>query len=381
MNAEKRKLEEETQKVKSTPKVSASTIPHSRSSFPLWSWSIILLGCVGTIVYLFNRPSPAVPTIGAPPVPTVESSQQQLQLQRERFFDFSVAPVIGATHRENKLAADRCIARIDDLFNGYSEGTKPFVDDIMSFGSRWQALKNMGSDWWYEDDANGRMVSELFQKHYFTNEKLQNSMATILNDFRDEIRANQRKLLSEISTSAKNSQIPNLTIPSYELFTRNVAASLEQMSGDAVRTSVTDGITTLIVSEVGSIAVSQLVVQIMARFGTAAVTSAAAGGGSAMVGGAAAGGGGGAFGGPVGAAVGAGVGIAVGIVIDYFMTQSSKAALTTQMDGVLKDLKRTIISGNSEAEGLQSALNSACDAYNESVKSSLYELVIVNTGN
>lgn len=355
-----------------------------RSVAPLIVWSLVLVGSVGTIGHLFSRPISKRPTIDAPPVPVVEgtSNQEQARLRQARaeFFDASVAPVVQKTHQENKLAADRCITKIEDLFDGYSEGTKPFVDDIMSFGSRWQALNNLGRDWWYEDDSNGRMVSETFQNHYFTEEKLTTSLTELLNDFRDEILANQRKMLSEIIASASSSETPELIIPSYDTFSQDIKQKLKGMSADAATNSVSTGIVTMIVSEAGTIAVQQLVVQILARFGTAAATTAAAGSGSAMVGGTAAGGGGGAFGGPVGVAVGAATGLAVGIVIDYFMTKSSKAKLTTQMNEVLDDFKTTIITGNDRGVGLKSALNKACDDYNENVKSSFYQNIVASAG-
>ncbi|MDB4368879.1 hypothetical protein N9Z58_01965, partial [bacterium] len=218
-----------------------------------------------------------------------------------------------------------------------------------------------------------------FQKHYFTERQLKNSLTEILNDFRDEIRANQRLMLSEIDTCAKNSSIPNLIIPKYDEFSKEITFKLRNMSARAATQSTLDGIITLLASEAGVVAVQQLGSQILTRLGTTATSAAAAGGSSAMASGAAAGGGGGAFGGPVGIAVGACAGIAVGIVIDHFMNKSSKVKLTNQMDSALVDFERTILWGPGGRGGLNSALNLACDKYNESVKSSLFETVINKT--
>lgn len=349
----------------------------------LLPWIAILAGCVIVTFYQFNRPGIEAPTINPPPGIQVEGdkevSQRDKLRQRAEFFDDHVAHVVAKTLKENRLAAGRCVEKIEDLFDGYSEGTEPFVDEIMSFSSRWKTLKNMGRDWWYEDDSNSRMVSEMFQKHYFTEEKLQVALEGLLEDFRDEIQANQRAMLSDISISASQSGIPEITIPSHEQFSADVSNKLKTMSGKAATNSVTDGVTTFIASEVGSIAASQVVIQVLARFGTAAVvTTSAAGGGSVMVGGAAAGGGGGAVGGPLGVAVGVTVGIVVGIVIDYFMTKSSKAKLTRQMNDVLKNFKKTILDGNDDHPGISESLGAACNSYHESVKSTLYDSFMSN---
>ncbi len=225
------------------------------------------------------NPQPAPPIAPAKPLPPIVTvpPPPSDDVIRARFYDVSVEPQIIATDLLNRQAADRCVDRITRLMDGYRAGVDPFVDDLTSISTRLGIVRRMPSDWWYRDQGVKTYVREKFETHLFSEAKLTADIASVLVDFRDEVDANQRRMLTDIKASLSAADLPNIELEAYEPLFQKVAADLQSMAIEKGTTSVQHGVASLFVSEVGSFAAVSVVASVVARFTVAGATSAMAG--------------------------------------------------------------------------------------------------------
>ena len=350
------------------------------SMLPIFAYSAVLLICVATVVFMFFRPLKPIEKPEFPDGPGVAGATAKLSAARHQFFAESAQPVIKSTEKANREAMDRCIKRVDDLFDKYALGIDPFAEDIMSFGSRWQTVKNMSWDWWYELNSSSDYVGDKIEEHLFSEEKLSADLQEIMQTLRSDISANQTKMLSEIRASLDSSTLTSIELPQYDQFAKQMSVNLNRSFSDTAETSVKNGIVTLIVSEVSAVAAEQLIAQLLVRFGTAAATSGTVSG-TAMAGGAAAGSGAGTFVTPgVGTAIGFGVGLVAGVIIDYFMSKSFASKLKTQMTEFLQGIKKGLIEGENEQAGLAADLAHVSDSLTENYRTTLFDSLVQSGG-
>ena len=341
------------------------------------AYGAILIGCVCIVAIMFNRTPTEIPLPELPESTTVKP-QHDPQV-RHRFFDQSVQPKIAAAETANREAVARCLKRIDELFEKYQTGIPQFTNDIMSFGSRWQTVKNMTWDWWKEENSSVVFIGGKIEEHLFSEETLTKDLDEIMQTFREDVQANQSKLLSEIRASISTSSVPEIALPDYKEFLEQVSESLKRSHSKEAELTVQYSIVALIVSEAGTMAGQQLVGQLLVKIGTTAAATGAVTG-TTMLGTSGAGAGAGAFGGPVGAAIGLGVGVVVGAVLDYFMTKSFKAKLTIQMTDYLQNLKNGLVNGDDKSPGLADDLSTVCESLIEGYRSNLFDSVVSSGG-
>ncbi|WP_372721913.1 hypothetical protein [Novipirellula sp.] len=263
---------------------------------------------------------------------------------RAAFFDREVEPEIAKTDRLNREAVDRCIQRIGLLIRRYHRGVTPFVNDLTSISTRLGIVKRMPGDWWQEDNRIQSYVAEKFEKHLFSEKVLTDDIAAVLDDFRKEIDANQKRMLVNVHASLEVADLPEVQLDQYETFYESISHRLQTFSAEQGATSVYNAIVVILISEAGSYAATTIVAGLLARFSATAAVGAAAGAGTAA-GAAATGAGGGSFVGPVGTVVGLGVGLAVGLIIDWWMTEKFESKVSEQLHDYLDMLEATLLDG------------------------------------
>lgn len=263
---------------------------------------------------------------------------------RSAFFDREVEPEIAKTDRLNREAVDRCIQRIGLLIRRYHRGVTPFVNDLTSISTRLGIVKRMPGDWWQEDNRIQSYVAEKFEKHLFSEKVLTDDIAAVLDDFRKEIDANQKRMLVNVHASLEVADLPEVQLDQYETFYESISHRLQTFSAEQGATSVYNAIVVILISEAGSYAATTIVAGLLARFSATAAVGAAAGAGTAA-GAAATGAGGGSFVGPVGTVVGLGVGLAVGLIIDWWMTEKFESKVSEQLHDYLDMLEATLLDG------------------------------------
>ncbi len=339
-------------------------------------------------------PLPEIPT--PTPVPVAVSVARDVQ--RALFFDTQVEPRIDETDRRNRQAADRCIERLHQLLRGYHDGIEPFVEDLTSISTRLGIVRRMPGNWWQGDKRIEAYVQQKFQRHLFSEVDLLRDVSEVLEDFRQEVDANQKRLLISVRASLDTADLPEVLIDEYQPFFEAVARRLRGYSAQQGTTSVYNALTVLIISEAGSYAAISVVAGLLARFGSAAAVSAAAGLG-ATAGATATGAGGGSLVGPVGTVVGLGVGLAVGLIIDWWMTDRFEAEMVEQMSAYLDSLENAILQGpvrpsdtlrrsdvsapvdpssgqSLPQRGLVDALPALCDALVAAYRERFYEQIV-----
>ena len=354
-------------------------------------------------VAVLNQPGPigqaAVnPTSGGDAVQSNRSLSQQSMdqtvqqtIRRATFYDEKVEPRIVEADARNREAADRCISKIAACMDHYRGGVEPFVHDLTSLSTRFGIVKRMPGDWWRSENKIQQFVEDKFEKHLFSQQELMDDIALILADFKDEIDANQKRMLISVKTDLGAADLPEVQAEEYRPFFESVSRQLQSYSAKQGTASVQNAVGALIISEAGVFAGRSLVVGLLARFGSTAAVGTAAGA-TATAGTTAAGTTTGVFGGPVGAAVGFGVGLAVGMVIDWWMTDKFETKMRGQMYGYLNTLEQTILHGgatssNTSDAGLQSgasddsaglvgALPVICDRLLVAYRERFYEQIV-----
>ncbi len=317
-----------------------------------------LAGAMAALLALVIVSQPQPMVLSEPPeLPTAVVSatppNPSRDVLRAAFFDAEVEPRIVETDARNRQAAERCVERLRIVIEGYRRGVDPFVEDLTSISTRFGIARRMPAGWWKGDGRVQNYVQEKFEKHLFSEAELMRDIAGVLNDFRSEIDANQKRMLVSVQASLSTADLPEVDIAEYEPFFESVARQLRDYSAQQGTTSVYNALTVLVVSEAGSYAAITAIAGLLARFGSTVAVSAVAAGG-ATVGATATGAGGGSLAGPIGTVVGLGVGLAVGLAIDWWMTEQFEEKMNAQMKHYLDSLEETLVHGTS-ADGSYTA--------------------------
>ncbi len=348
----------------------------------------VIAGLIGIATFNLAKPD-LVPLPEPVPANVIEPSVilPSRDVVRAAFYDREVEPQIVATDRLNREAADRCISRIESLIDRYHSGVQPFVEDLTSISTRLGIVKRMPSDWWNDESEIESYVAEKFEKHLFSEKKLASDIAKVLDEFREEINANQKRMLVLIHAKLDVADLPEVRLDQYELFYESISRRLQSYSTEQGTTSVYNAIVVILISEAGSYAATTIASGLLARFSTTAVVGVAAGAGTSA-GAAATGAGGGSFAGPVGTVVGLGVGLAVGLIIDWWMTANFEAKMSDQLHQFLDQLNATLIEGASpdsnasgnvspgEQGGLIVTLPIVCDQLTDAYRDQFFSKIV-----
>ncbi|NND99051.1 MAG: hypothetical protein HKN47_17175 [Pirellulaceae bacterium] len=365
---------------------------HSRSALPILL-ALVAATLAGVVTFFASslyRPdsAPAVPAAALPSIEPVEAPIAR-DVQRAIFFDNEVEPRIAEADRLNREAADRCVRRITMMMDRYRCGVDPFVNDLTSMSTRFGIVKRMPGDWWRKDNRIESYVEEKFEFHLFSEQTLMNDITQVLDDFKSEIDANQKRMLISVKTALGEADLPEVQADEYQPFFESVAQQLQHYSAKQGTASVQNAVGVFVISEAGVFAGRTIVVGLLARFGSTAVIGTAAGA-TATAGTTATGTGVGAFGGPAGAVVGFGIGLAVGFAIDWWMTEKFEARLSEQMNQYLDTLESTLLHGgatrppaartaggsDNQNSGLVDALPVVCDHLLQAYRESFYEQIV-----
>lgn len=342
-------------------------------------FAILFLICTVAVIRIVQRPiadAPVVPQASTLPKDIVpQKSEAELRAERDAFFAADVEPSIKEADKLNHEAADRCVARLKDSFNGYRTGIKPFCVEINTWGTRLGVIRRMPSDWWYEKTDVSDYIQAKFAKHLFTDKKLAADIESALAQFRADVEANQNTLVTKIRAATSSKDLPGLPDINYSDFASDLSSRLKAYSAQSATDSVVNGIVTEVASGVGGFAAEQLLAQLVIRL-TAIVGASTASAGGATAGGAAVGGGGGSLGGPIGAAAGIAVGLVIGGVIDWSMSSSFEAKMTEQLNGLIDELNKEVIAGDADRAGLRDGLRGSCDVLKNAYQSSLRTRIV-----
>ncbi|TWU08293.1 hypothetical protein [Stieleria varia] len=324
----------------------------------------------------------------AAPAETIQDTDTPLaaRVYRAGFFDEYVQPEIARADQLNRESAERCLKRIDTLIDQYHRGVDPFVRDLTSLSTRFGIVRRMPGGWWNQDDRVQTYVRDKFEQHLFSQETLLADVSAVLNEFKQEIDTNQRRMLVSIKAALSESDLPSVLTQEYPEFFDGVSKSLQGYAADQGTSSVHNMVGAFVLGEAGAFAARSLLGGLLARFAPSAAVAAASGA-TAAAGSSAAGAGSGSLGGPVGAVVGFGVGLAVGLVIDWWMTERFEAELSSQMHGYLDDLNRALISGpdasmagsvktDTPSVGLAVALPQLCDGLADAYRERFFEQIV-----
>ena len=287
-------------------------------------------------------------------------------LTREQipFIETEINPALDTYDTRNQVAVDSAVDRISRGIDEYRNGIKPFVEDITSWGTRFGVIRRQTSDLgekWWGNPENATEVTTYVQskveRHLFSDQKLNALVASSLDQFRDDLAANQNRLHADINAAWRKDR--------HKPHDLNLKRLTQQVNDNMVAISKnmsTDSVTVGVFSFVGGLALEEsttAIVQIiaartaayMALFAAESAASAGGSTGAGTAGGAAAG----SAIGPWGTVIGIAAGIAVGIIADWWMTGKLEKKLTKECDEMISGVKSQIIDGTKDAPGLRQA--------------------------
>ncbi|MCG8651022.1 MAG: hypothetical protein MI861_14385, partial [Pirellulales bacterium] len=206
-----------------------------RSAGPKHPMGIAVLGAslvaLTTFGILSQGFQPEQPEISVPaPEPVVVKANPKIR--RAAFFDAEVEPQIIETDHLNRQAAERCIFRLRSVLRGYRDGVRPFVEDLTSISTRLGIVRRMPGNWWHEDKRIEIYVQQKFEQHLFSEKDLLGDVSKVLEDFRDEVEANQKRMLVNVQASLDTADLPDVTIDQYKPFFDAIAKRLRGYSAD-----------------------------------------------------------------------------------------------------------------------------------------------------
>lgn len=341
-----------------------------------------MLLCIGAVIWATRVPPPVPAPTPDPPALPIEIAPQktaaELRAERDAFFTSDVDPCIAAADKLNREAAARCVKRLKESFDGYRTGIAPFCREINTWGTRLGVVKRMPTDWWYEETNVADFIQDKFARHLFTDKQLANDIDAALNQFRDDVQANQNQMLTQIRAAVSQADLPNLPAIDTGTFVADTSQRFRDFSATSAEASLVKGITIEVGSMAGGAVGEFLLAQLIAKLSTMAAASTV-GAGGATAGGAAVGGGGGSFGGPVGTVAGIAVGLVIGGIIDWWMSSRFEAQMTDQLNEMIDELTDTAIAGTANKPGLRDGLRGSCDlmlrTYQASLRTSIVDRV------
>jgi hypothetical protein len=350
----------DNQKPEGTTTTPAVTKPHKSIVLPV----IGIIAAIGLLLlawWFAIRPTPTPTTTpDQPPTPALT------QAQIDAFFQSEVRPALDAYDARNKAAVDRAVERISNGVEQYREGIKPFVEDITSWGTRFGVIRRWGSDLgekWWGDAANAtkvhRYVSEKFERHLFSDAKLNALVAESLEQFRDDLAASQNRLHADVKAAWQKSAHAQHEVNLQKLVQQvneSVQAKSSKMATDSLTVGVVSFIAGSALEEAARALVKVIIARVAAYIATSAATTTATSGGATATTTAAVGGGGTVLGGPVGTVIGAAAGLVVGMIADWWTTNKLEKKLTTECNEMVTGVKSQILIGTTRAPGLKYAL-------------------------
>lgn len=350
--------------------------PRSKFTLTILLGSITLIASLGIIAYVVMAPGPEPPPPPEPPQPITTVVEPEIpSFDAEAFFDSDVKPIIAKTDKAHREAVQRCLSRLEDSFAKYRRGIPHFVDDLSSYRTRFGIMSLMPSDWWNESDDIGVYIGEKFEKHMFSEKRLERDIDNALQAFKKDIEANRNEMLIQIRATVEASDLPHIPKLDSAGYAKDLKQRLKEFAAESGKDSVKNMLIVEIASGVLGVATKTLITSISIRL-AASVTGAAAGAGGATAGGTAAGGTGGSVAGPPGAFAGAAVGFLLGIIIDWYMTDQFQKKLSHQLDKMITDASQTVVSGTKSTAGLREMLTHTCDQFKQAYRDLLREQIV-----
>jgi hypothetical protein len=309
---------------------------------------LVGLGMVGAAFWF----SQGTARMRGQPSPDVRQQDERLAHRRLEFFTAQITPLIEVETGENLMAIHRAEQRLNELFRGYCEGVPGFVEELTSWGMRYQISKTALRDWWSKTNRTAQVGTELFARRVVSDERLRSDIQTLVAQLASDFEANRNQMLIEASTRLRlaDFSLPNAThlpLAVNEAFARELKPLLESRARQSPMISVL-ALGSSVVAEEGT----RLLVTAAMRMLTASLSATAASAGGATAASAAGGATGGTVLSPgVGTAIGIAAGIVVGVAVDWWMESRFKEKVTAQCRQVLRQMQNEIWSN--QRDGLK----------------------------
>lgn len=304
----------------------------------------------------------------------VQSKHREETGQREEFFKRDILPLLDSEKDLNRVALAHAKQLLDEKFSTYSARVPRFVDELMSWSSKYKITKAILTDKWYGSTETREYVTELYSANVMSDADLKKDLRTIVRQFHSDLEANRNWMLSQAIQRIETSHVP---VPKAVANPSSLTTEFNREFSDLLETRAKQVPEVAVLAIGGSIlaeegtrmlvtaAIRILIVELIATTGTAGgatatATTAAGGGGTVLAPG-------------VGTAIGIAVGLIVGVAIDWWMESRFAVKMTAECRDTLNKMETKIWGGKN---GLEAELASLVDISRETQEQAL-RLVIV----
>jgi hypothetical protein len=279
--------------------------------------------------------------------------------------DSEILSILAAFDARNRKAVEDAATRISEGINDYRKGIKPFVEDITSWTTRFGVVWRIGGDYfdkWFgtpaEKSDTSAFVSERFERHLFSERKLELLLSSALGKFRDDLAANRNVLHADVKAAWKRRD-DAIHEPNFENIARevnvSVTAAATKMATDSVSVAALSFLGGFLIEEIAETITRAVLERAIAHIATSTVLKAVSAGGTTVT--LTAGGGAtGAPAGPLGSVVGMSVGVLSGIVADWYLTDLLEEKLASECDEMISGVTSQILFGTERTPGLKRIL-------------------------
>ncbi len=245
----------------------------NRSAWVILGLLILFLSCISYLPFVTKDRQPEV----SGPIEAARSVRRDSE-ERERFFREQVLPILAEQKATSRASTQRCLQRIRERFQDYRGGVRPFAEDITSLWTRMGVLKRMPMDWWKQDGRTEEYIQVKFEKHIFSEQKLAKDLSDIFQQWKDDLQADQARLLSRIKIAVSESDLPSIQLPSEIEFDGDVQDQLSSYVSRRATDSVYQGMVSLLASEMATSFATSLVTRVVVSLGTSVASSTATAG-------------------------------------------------------------------------------------------------------
>jgi hypothetical protein len=292
--------------------------------------------------------------------PTLTRNSPQVSEEKVKaFFDSEVRPALDSYETRNRSSVDRVVERISQGVDEFKKGIKPFIEDITSWGTRYDVICRLGNDlgekcWGNPANATevNRYVSGKIEKHLFSDAELNDLVTRSLKQFRDDITASQNKLHADVRAAWEKNGLDANELDLSGVI-QQVNAYTSKIATDSVLVGVLSFVAGFALEEATEALVNNIIKRVINYIATSAATTTAASGGATATAVAAGGSGGTVLGGPIGTVIGVTTALLVGVFADWWMTNKLEEKLTSECNQMIVDIKSQILVGTSQTPGLK----------------------------
>jgi len=186
-----------------------------------------------------------------------------------------IEPRLDEADRASRAALDEQLAGIDDFFRARQAGVRPFAEEVLSLGGKWEYAKSTLPT--AEADAHARYLNEKFETYLFRIDDLKQTLEQAIGGYVSRVQGLESKLLVDVRADLSDKQFAAAGLPtvlvSDEAFRAEFARLLQETAAATsadFRVSMSREVTSFVAGEVAAVVAVRIASAVATRLGISA---------------------------------------------------------------------------------------------------------------